>query len=220
MRSGAAKVCPQCGKIKLLSDFKDRSLITGLGRFCLECKGRISLREYVSISSGHRLKLGNEPSRSDVNKLGSFIEHPEKYATGTNKAKEKIEYLENIKYKFSKGQLAAYKTAYKKYLIAIVVKETSKIQEKNYETILAEALNNHRSVKIRYKGLWRTIDPYSLNKTYVVAYCHFARDIRTFRVDRIQDAELSGVFSVDKILQSTAQSRIVEAPSYKRYGRY
>ncbi len=88
----------------------------------------------------------------------------------------------------------------------------------NYSSVLQNAFNNQKSVKIRYKGSWRTIDPYSLDNTYVVAYCHFARDIRTFRVDRVQGAELSEGFSLDRSLQATAQSKLVAAPSYKGGG--
>jgi len=185
----------------------------------LECKAQISLREYVSTSSGRRIKLENELSKSDNNRLLSFSENPEKYASGTRRAKEKVEYLESIKYKFSKGQLANYTTARKIYDTAVVTKKEPRIPKSDYGTILGEAFNSHRSVKIRYKGSWRTIDPYSLNDTYVVAYCHSARDIRTFRVDRIQDAKLSEDFIIDKSLQTTAQSRLVEAPSYSGYRR-
>lgn len=140
--------------------------------------------------------------------------NPEKYASGTSRAKEKVEYLENIKFKFSKEQLATYTKARNKYDTAVVRKKKPRILKKDYGTILADAFNSHRSVKIRYKGSWRTIDPYSLNETYVVAYCHSARDIRTFRVDRIQGAELLENFRIDRSLQSTAKSRLVEAPSY------
>jgi len=219
LRSGAAKVCPQCGEIKPISGFKDRSLVTGFGRFCLECKAQPSSREYVSTSSGRRVKLESEPSRSDVNKLGSFSEYPEKYAWGASRAKEKVEYLESIKHKFSEGQLATYNMARKKYDARVVTKKESSIQKTDYSTILGEAFSNHRSVKIRYKGSWRTVDPYSLNKTYIVAYCHLARDIRTFRVDRIQGVELSESFSFDKSLQNTAQERLIEAPNYKALRR-
>lgn len=174
----------------------------------------------MSTSSGRRIKLESEPSKSDINKLLSFTENPKKYATGTGKAKEKVDYLDDIKYKFSEGQLGAYTKARKKYDVLVATRQEPRIQKSDHGAILADAFNNQRSVKIRYKGSWRIIDPYSLNKTYVVAYCHSARDIRTFRVDRIQGAELSGAFSVDKTLQATAQSRIVEAPSYKGYGKY
>ena len=102
------------------------------------------------------------------------------------------------------------------FLVALAALATApKAQKKDYGDTLAEALKSQRSVKIRYKGSWRTIDPYSLNTTYVVAYCHFARDIRTFRIDRIQGAELSEGFILDKSLQATAQPKLTQAPAYK-----
>lgn len=159
------------------------------------------------------------PSKSDINKLLSFSEHPEKYATGTSRTKEKVQYLDSIMHKFSEGQQATYDAAKEKYDAALVDKAEVKIQpKKEYTAVIKEAFDNRRSVKIRYKGSWRTIDPYALNGTYVVSYCHFARDIRTFRIDRIQGAELSEPFSLDKSMQATAQSRLVEAPSYSYRG--
>ena len=219
MRSGAAKVCPQCGEIKPLEDFKDNSLVTGLGRFCRDCQSGTNKWSYHPITA-KQVKSENDPTKSDVNKLLSFSENPEKYATNSATAREKVLYLESIEHKFSEGQYATYATALKRYDAALAAKAEAKTQKVDYSAVLKEGFNNHISVKIRYKGSWRTIDPYSLNGTYVVAYCHTARDIRTFRVDRVQGAELANAFSVDRSLQSTAQSRIVEAPSYKGRSGY
>lgn len=199
----------------MLREFKDRSLITGVGRLCRECKLSPDSREYISTSKGRRIKLDDEPSRSDMNKLRSFSEDPLKYARGTFKSKVKVEYLENIKDKFSEGQLATYITARKKYDGALANRIA--ITKKDFRKELEQAFNNHQSIRMRYKGSWRTTDPYALNETYYVAYCHLARDIRTFRVDRIQNVELSENFNFDKTLQKTAQVRLGEAPSYRGY---
>lgn len=203
-----------------MSKFRDSSLITGIGRFCLECKSGLSSREYISTSSGRRVKLDNELSRSDNNKLLSFSESPLKYARGTSKSKKKVEYLDSIKHKFSDGQLATYNAARKKYNEAL--QEKVLVSRKDFNKDLEQAFNNHQTIRIRYKGSWRAIDPYALNNTYCVAYCHLARDIRTFRIDRIQGAELSENFNFDKSLQGTAQTRLIEAPNYRgyRYRRY
>lgn len=152
-----------------------------------------------------------------MNKLLSFSENPKKYATGSSRTKEKVDYLESIKHKLSEGQLATYNTAREKYDAALIAKQESNAQRADYGTILTDAFNSHRSVKIRYKGFWRIIDPYSVNYTYVVAYCHFARDIRTFRIDRIQGAVLLDSFRVDSSLGIAARSKIVEAPNYRGY---
>ncbi len=155
-----------------------------------------------------------------MNKLRSFSENPIRYATGSTTAKEKVDYLENIKSKFTEGQLATYNNAREKYEEAVVFKQAPKLRKTGYSTTLKEGLDDHKSVKIRYKNSWRIIDPYSLNDTYVVAYCHTALDMRTFRLDRIQDIELGKDFSVDKSFQSTAHSRLSEAPSYKGYKNF
>ncbi len=188
-----------------------------MGRFCLVCKTMPTYRKHFTESTIER-RDPDALSKSDINKLLSFLEHPEKYATGTSRTKEKIQYLDNIKYKLSEGQLATYKTAREKYESVLTTKTEAKARpKKEYSAVLKEAFNNRQSVKIRYKGSWRTIDPYALNSTYVVSYCHFARDIRTFRIDRIQGAELLELFTFDKSLQATAQSRLVEAPNYRGY---
>ncbi len=186
----------------------------------MECKTHPAAQECILKNNDRRVKSENYPTRSDINKLLSFSENPEKYATGTSKAREKAQYLESIKYKFSEGQLATYTTARNIYDAAVKLKNETIISKIDYSGILADALNNHKTVKIRYKGSWRTIDPYSLDKTYVVGYCHLACDIRTFRVDRIQGAELLGSFSADGSLQRMSQSKLKDAPSYKRYGGY
>lgn len=201
-----------------MSKFRDSSLITEIGRFCLECKSNSIFREYTSTSSGRRIKLDDELSRSDNNKLLSFSESPLKYARGTSKSKEKVKYLDSIKYKFSDGQLATYNAARKKYDEAL--QERILVSKKDFIKDLEQAFNDHRTVRIRYKGSWRAIDPYALNNTYCVAYCHFARDIRIFRIDRIQGTELFENYNVDKSLQRTAQTRLIEAPNYRGYRRY
>lgn len=195
-------------------------MTTGVGRFCRECKLGLTAHYFISPSIDRQQRNIYGLSKSDVNKLHSFSDTPEKYATGSSRAREKVKYLESIKHKFDGLQVAKYIAARKKYDAKVVAKAEPEVkQDVDYNAILKEAFTNRRSVKIRYKGSWRTIDPYSLNNTYVVAYCHLARDIRTFRVDRIQEADLSDSFSFNSTLQETAQSRLVEAPSYRGYKR-
>ncbi len=40
LQNGNMKECPKCKEVKSLDDFADSSLITGYGRFCMECKGK------------------------------------------------------------------------------------------------------------------------------------------------------------------------------------
>ncbi|MDO8669107.1 MAG: WYL domain-containing protein [Candidatus Buchananbacteria bacterium] len=204
----------------MLSDFKDKALITGFGRFCSVCKTKSYSSEYISVSGGRRTRRELEASKSDINKLLSFTGDPLKYSRGTSRAQEKVNYLESIKQKFSEGQLASYNTARKKYN-EVVIDHAKPVETKvNYYSVLEAGINKSRSIKIRYKGIWRIVDPYSLNKTYVVANCHLAHDLRTFRLDRIQGAELLEDFAFDKPKQNLANSMIMEAPNWKGRGGY
>ena len=65
-------------------------------------------------------------------------------------------------------------------------------------TFSGAAQENHR-VWMRYRGIEdeteRTIDPYGVvnhrERWYVVGWCHLRRDLRTFRLDRVVELELS-----------------------------
>lgn len=160
MRNGVTKACPNCGRVRPYSDFEDKSLITGVGKICYDCKAESKRRK------------------------------------------------ERRKYDAKKAR--------KKSNTKIVAKKDPKIKKTDRVTILKGALDNHMSVNIIYKRQRRTIDPYALDNTYVIAYCHNAHDIRTFRIDRIQHASvLSERFTFDKYLHSTAQSRLKQAPNYR-----
>ena len=215
--------CPNCSSLnfekKGFRKEKQRYICKDCGRNwtsdIISKKVSSSSREYISISSGRRVKNDDELSRSETNKLVSFTNNPLKYARGTSKSLDKVKYLESIKYKFSEGQLATFNTAREEYDNALV----NQVQhpKKDFSKDLEQAFKEHRTVKIRYKGSWRSIDPYSLNNTYCVAYCHFARDIRTFRIDKIQGAELSDSFKFNDSLYDTAQLKLEEAPNFGRY---
>lgn len=42
LKNGEMKECPRCKKIWSIEDFKDPTLITGFGRFCKKCKGKVN----------------------------------------------------------------------------------------------------------------------------------------------------------------------------------
>jgi predicted DNA-binding transcriptional regulator YafY len=165
LRNGVTKGCPNCGRVRPLSEFEDKSLVTGIGKVCIQCKAESKTRK------------------------------------------------ERRKYEARKAR--------KKNDIKIVAKKDHRTIETDYNasvsiknSALRVALNHHKSLKIFYKRGWRTIDPYALNDTYVVAYCHLRNDLRTFRVDRIEEAVLLKEFSFDKHLQTTAQSGLKQAQNY------
>jgi predicted DNA-binding transcriptional regulator YafY len=159
LHNGVTKVCPNCGRVRPFSYFEDKSLITGVGKICVDCKAESKRKK-------DRRKYDSRKARKKSN-------------------------------------------------TKIVVKKDPEIKKPDRITILKGALDNHMSVNIMYKKQRRTIDPYVLDNTYVIAYCHNAHDIRTFRIDRIQHAlVLSEGFSFDKNLHATATHRLKQAPYY------
>lgn len=51
LQNGEMKECPKCKEVRTLEEFRDRSLITGYGRFCSTCKGqRVIERTEVKTS--------------------------------------------------------------------------------------------------------------------------------------------------------------------------
>jgi len=46
LQEGEMKECPKCKEVKSLNDFKDKSLVTGYGRFCNNCKGVFPIKVY------------------------------------------------------------------------------------------------------------------------------------------------------------------------------
>jgi predicted DNA-binding transcriptional regulator YafY len=168
LRNGITKACPNCGNIKPISEFEDKSLITGIGKVCFKCKAESKTRK-----ERRKYEARKERRINDLGKKGR-----------KNDAK-------------------------------IVAEKAPRIKKTDYNIILNGALNNHTSVKILYKGQLRKVDPYSLNNRYLVAYCHHAHDIRTFRVDRIQTViVLSEGFSFDINLLTKAQSNLKNAANY------
>lgn len=64
------------------------------------------------------------------------------------------------------------------------------------------AVNESESLLLQYHSVttgrvrWRAVDPHHLffwnNSLYLVGYCHWRRDLRTFAVQRVQDLKPSG----------------------------
>lgn len=179
--------------------------MTGVGRFCRECKLGLSAHYFTSPSKNN---YDHSLSQGDINRLRKFSDNPKKYANGSRRARAKVQYLEGIKHKFNEPQLAAYTDARNKYDAVFTRKTTT------YNTILNTALNDRRAIKIHYKGVWRKVDPYALNETYMVGYCHYAYALRTFRIDRILGVELGENFDFDIDLEKMAGTRLSEAPKF------
>ena len=73
LQSGDMKECPKCRNVKAISEFKDDSLVKGVGRFCQSCKG-------MSSSSARSVSKSYGSSSSSCPKCGaSMIRRSGKY---------------------------------------------------------------------------------------------------------------------------------------------
>lgn len=66
LQSGDMKECPKCKDVKAISEFKDDSLVKGVGRFCQSCKG-------MSSSSARSQSKNYGSSGSSCPKCGSHM---------------------------------------------------------------------------------------------------------------------------------------------------
>ncbi len=66
LQSGDMKECPKCKDVKAISEFKDDSLVKGVGRFCQSCKG-------MSSSSARSQSKSYGSSSSSCPKCGSSM---------------------------------------------------------------------------------------------------------------------------------------------------
>lgn len=61
LQTGEMKECPKCKEVRSIQEFKDRSLITGYGRFCSTCKGRKVSRRSEFASGQTAPSLTDQP---------------------------------------------------------------------------------------------------------------------------------------------------------------
>jgi predicted DNA-binding transcriptional regulator YafY len=65
--------------------------------------------------------------------------------------------------------------------------------------ILDRAISENRTVEMDYlsKGILteRLVDPYEIkDKKYIIGYCHYRNEMRTFRIDRIRELTVTDEF--------------------------
>lgn len=74
-------------------------------------------------------------------------------------------------------------------------------------SIIVESITNNKTVQVKYYSIYRNViterklDPYYLvpraSHLYLIAYCHYRKEIRTFRINRIQEIRLTNnVFEI------------------------
>lgn len=87
--------------------------------------------------------------------------------------------------------------------------------KENYIERVKTAVRDHLALNMRYKGIEREVYPYAANNTYCVAYCTYRKELRTFRIDRMQNMTVGTQFEFDRSLQKSAESRVGAAYTYR-----
>ena len=62
--------------------------------------------------------------------------------------------------------------------------------ESPHTTLFKQAAKEKRSVKVLYGAKERLIDVHRFDGIYIRAYCHLRKEERTFRLDRVEEAEV------------------------------
>lgn len=86
--------------------------------------------------------------------------------------------------------------------------------------LIKTAIDNHHTLTITYKGFDRDIYPYKTDGKYCIAYCTINKELRTFRIDRMEKVRATGIFTPDSTLLSDAGSKLSDAPKYQYHRNY
>ena len=197
-------------------EFKDSKLATRYGRFCSACKGWASLSA-LGFSSPRPPSV----ERKATNRFASFIEAPEKYATGTESSRKKVQELIEALPGLTEAQVVDFRRAHDVYVTKLSktpsIPKTVSLGE-TFE-LLGRAMKGHLSMNIRYKGLGRDINAYASNGTYCIAYCSLRQELRTFRIDKMSHIRLGEPFSFNESLRIQAEEKIKTAHLYSHFRR-
>lgn len=195
-------------------------MVTGIGRFCNSCKKQSS-PDY-SWRTGEQDSSSGLLKNTDLNKLKTFVTSPKKYATGTERAKAKIEYLDNLVDEMDDRQRNQYQGAKQIYETALkqTVTPRASVSTARAVELINVAIENHHTLTITYKGFKRDIYPYKTDGKYCIAYCTLRKELRTFRIDRMEDVRVTGIFNPDENLVADAESKIGTASTFRNYRSY
>jgi DEAD/DEAH box helicase domain-containing protein len=138
---------------------------------------------------GHRISLDSLAKATlGTSKIGSGLDALEYYRVGDWQKLERY-CLEDVKitrdlYEYAKrdGQLY-FNKAGQNAPVAMSFAESPLAK------LLRESARTKASVKLTYKGKTRVVDVRSFDGMYLRGFCHSAGEGRTFRLDRVEDAE-------------------------------
>ena len=159
-----------------------------LGEWVLSLPTRDLMVE-VQRSLGHRVSLDAIASETlGATKLGSGLDALEYYRQGEWEMLERY-CLEDVRltrdlYEYAKqhGHLL-YRRGNRRGVIAVGFAESP------FEGIFREAARRKSSVRMVYGAKERLVDVRRFNGTHIRAYCHLRREVLTFRLDRVEEAE-------------------------------
>lgn len=160
-----------------------------LGDWVLELPTRDLMVE-AQRSLGHRVSLDSIARETlGVGKLGSGLDALEYYRQGDWERLERY-CLEDVRltrdlYEYAKkrGHLL-YRRGDRRGVIAISFAESP------FEGIFREAARRKSSVRMTYGTKERLVDVHRFNGTHIRAFCHLQRKVLTFRLDRVEEAEM------------------------------
>lgn len=90
----------------------------------------------------------------------------------------------------------------------VVITKTERKEKETKREAIQKALSNYNAISMQYKGFKRTIYPYALNEIYCVAFCTYANDLRTFRIDKMSLVTSGSNFQYNKSIYNNAQKKI------------
>lgn len=139
---------------------------------------------------GHRVSLDSVAKATlGTSKLGSGLDALDYYANGEWDKLERY-CLEDVKltrdlYEYAKnnGQLYFEKGPRRAPIAMSFV-------ESPYKALFTQAGKDKASIKMQYGSKDRLIDVIRFDGVYIRAYCHLRREELTFRLDRVEQAEL------------------------------
>jgi len=63
LQTGELKECPKCKELHPLTDFENKSLVSGYGRFCVACRSRTTSRPKATKTVSATPQAENEPTK-------------------------------------------------------------------------------------------------------------------------------------------------------------
>jgi transposase-like protein len=220
LKTGAQRSCDNCGKIydSVHFPYKHQDI-------CLYCYEKIHNKTLHT----HRAKFSYTFGKNSQVKIGTQYELQLK--TDKNKIIHKNTNTNpKCPSREDKMQKKGFHGSKQRYICMNCKKNWTEGEDDHKENLkspladkkeeIEKAKKNQLSIQMKYKGLTRTIFPYAYNETYCVGYCNYRNELRTFRIDKMQNIKIGDKFEFQETLKKQAESNINNVQSYSSYRRY